>query len=93
MNTVKMTPEVVDYGDVQEIHVTGYSAISRISSGMIRETYYTLREFPDGTIERRLTLSLVWDAEQWIAAHSVEMMGDVQRLKPLQPPRIEAALH
>jgi hypothetical protein len=63
--------------------------------GVIRETFYTTRLLSDGTIAQRVTMNLLWDAGEWLAAHRPEMVAEVSRLKPSQPPRQadEAPLH
>jgi hypothetical protein len=71
MNTIQLRPDVVDFGNAPEMHVTGYRSISRISAGIIRETFYSEAETEDGKIERRVVLSIIWDAEQWFAARPV----------------------
>jgi hypothetical protein len=37
----------------------------------------------------RVTLNLLWDAGEWLAAHRPEMVAEVSRLKPSPPPRVE----
>jgi len=44
MNTVQFKQDVVDYGDAHSFFITGYRSISRISAGIIRETFYEERE-------------------------------------------------
>jgi hypothetical protein len=93
MNTMKVISEAVDYGDAPEIFVTGYSTVTRISAGVIRETFYAEHLSSDGTMEKRVALHLLWDAQQWIAAHRAEMMTAVSRLTPTQPTAENAQLH
>jgi hypothetical protein len=87
MNTMKIISQAVDYGDAPEIFVTGYSMVMRVSAGVIRETFYAVRQLSDGTMERRVTINLLWDAGEWLAAHRPEMVAEVSRLKPSPPPR------
>jgi hypothetical protein len=71
MNTIQLRPDVVDFGNAPEVLVTGYRSISRVSAGIIRETFYSEQETDDGRIERRVVLSIIWDAEQWFSARRV----------------------
>jgi hypothetical protein len=84
MNTVQFKQDVVDYGDAHSFFVTGYRSISRISAGIIRETFYEEREMGDGTTERRVALHVLWDAEQWLAARrAVAVMPDPKHIPPV----------
>jgi hypothetical protein len=91
MNTQRLVREVVDYGDAQEIFVTGYVSVSRVSNGVIRETYYREVELPDGTVEKRVALRLLWDADQWFAARQVNALNE--RYLGWMPPPQDAARH
>jgi hypothetical protein len=93
MNTMKVIPEAVDYGDAREIFVSGYAMVTRVSAGVIRETFYTTRQLNDGTVEHRVTAHLLWDAGQWLAAHRPDMAAEVERLRPAESVRVDAALH
>jgi hypothetical protein len=93
MNTTRLVPEVSDYGDTPEVYVTGYASVSRISTGIIRETYYVEVELADGMIDRRVVMRLLWDAEQWFAARRRDAAADLRHLMEPKPPRSEATAH
>jgi hypothetical protein len=83
MNTIQLKPDVVDFGNAPEILVAGYRSISRISAGLIRETFYSEHDTGDGRIERRVALSIIWDAEQWLAAHRLAATADPKHIPPV----------
>jgi hypothetical protein len=93
MNTMNVMPGAVEYGDAPELFVSGYAMVTRISAGVIRETFYTVRVLTDGTTERKVTLHLLWDAGEWLAAHRPEMATEVERLRPAARQDGEAAFH
>jgi hypothetical protein len=95
MNSVHVMPGAIDYGDAPEYFVSGYAMVTRVSAGVIRETFYTVRVLTDGTTERKVTHHLLWDAGEWLAAHRPEMVAEVERLRPAAAARQdgEAALH
>jgi hypothetical protein len=86
MNTIQLRPDVVDFGNAPEVFVTGYRSISRVSAGVIRETFYAEAETEDGRIERRVVLIVIWDAEQWFSARRVvAATADPKHIPPLPP--------
>jgi hypothetical protein len=88
MNTMRLATDVVDYGETQEVFVTGYASITRVSRGVIRETFYTEVQDQNGTIERRVALHILWDAEQWMESRgatmaAVEMNRNIKLVRPM----------
>jgi hypothetical protein len=89
MNTCQITPDVIDYGTSPEIFVTGIVSIARISAGVVRESFYVEAPSSDGgKTERRLMLTLIWDAEQWMAALTVRATADIRHI-PVSPKQAE----
>jgi hypothetical protein len=81
MNTTRLVPEVVDFGDSPEIFVSGYAAVSRVSAGIVRETFYVTLEQPDGTLEKKVALRLLWDAGEWLTARRVNALVEAPEHK------------
>jgi hypothetical protein len=76
MNVVKFVQDVVDFGNTPEIFVTVIASITRVSAGVIRETFYVDTPSHDGRVERRVALTILWDAEQWLAARRAVAAAD-----------------
>jgi hypothetical protein len=93
MNTTRLVPEAVEYGDVPETFVTGLASISRVSAGVIRETFYVERELSDGRIEKVVVLCLLWDADQWFAARRSNSAAEMGQLMHHKPQPVEATAH
>jgi hypothetical protein len=88
MNSMKLAMDVIDYGEVAEVFVTGYASITRVSRGVIRETFYTEVQDQSGAIERRVALHVLWDAEQWMESRgasmaAVEMNREIKLVRPM----------
>jgi hypothetical protein len=61
---------------------------------MIEEIYYATRELPDGTIERRARLRILWDAQQWFEARRITAGLDAPYEPPMQATASgEASVH
>jgi hypothetical protein len=92
---IKLVESAVDYGDTLEMHVTGYFSVARISPGIIEEVYYETRELPDGEIERRVKLRLLWDATEWFEARRITAVLDVPYTAAPKPEKVsdEASIH
>jgi hypothetical protein len=86
MNTIQLAADVVDYGGNPEFFVTGIASITRVSAGVIRESFYSEHQSADGSrSERRLVLSVLWDAEAWFAARRVVAAVDPAHVPALSP--------
>jgi hypothetical protein len=86
MNTIQLAPDVVDFGNNPEIFVTGIALITRVSAGVIRECFYVDAQSFDGSkTERRLVLTVLWDAERWFAARRVVAAVDPAHVPTLSP--------
>jgi hypothetical protein len=88
MRIIKLATDVVDYGDTTDVFVTGYASVTRLSRGIIRETFYTEVENPDGSIEKRVALRVLWDADQWLESRgasmaAVEMNREIKLVRPM----------
>jgi len=64
--------DVVDYGDVIDIHVSGIASIAKISEHMVRVTFYTEKTPAggEGSPEKRVTVNLVWDMANWLLSQA-----------------------
>jgi hypothetical protein len=82
MNAIQITPDVVDFGNNPEIFVSGIASIARISAGVVRESFFVEVASSDGgnKTERRLVLTVLWDAEQWFAARGMRATADVRHI-------------
>lgn len=52
---------VIDYGDVKDTFVSGFSRVTRISNGNARIALYVETEGAEGVIERRVVAHIVCD--------------------------------
>lgn len=69
---MQLVTDVVEYGDVADIHVTGIASVNKVSEHMIRVTYYTSKPTssdPD-VVEKRVTVHLVWDMANWLLSQA-----------------------
>ncbi len=65
---MELTAGVTNYGDAPIVSVDGVASIEFISTNKIRVTYYVAHRMADGQYDRRVCLSIDWDADEWISA-------------------------
>jgi hypothetical protein len=83
MNVVQITPNVVNFGTETEVFVTGLASIIRVSAGVVRECFYAdCPNFESTKTERRLVLTVIWDAEEWYAARRARASADPRHIPP-----------
>lgn len=72
MACVELMPDVVDYGDVQSLIVTGCHRIDWPSPGIVTLGFYREHRGHDGSIDRRPAFEIVLDA-----AHASPLMATI----------------
>lgn len=68
---MRFTEDVVNYGDAPEIYVSGVASVCQISQGTVRITFYTNHNREDGTVEKRVAQSQVWDHTEFMEIGAV----------------------
>jgi hypothetical protein len=89
---MKLIQDTVDLENTSEQFVSGIAAVTELAPGVLRVTYYSMRENDAGHRENFVTGHQIWAASQWLdAINAASKAWKEMRAMRGQPKLVQAA--